>query len=55
MKIIKVIYDDKTTFINKIIDNITEKVIIERFTLEDYKQRKKALPIMLLMKRQKAF
>ena len=46
MKIIKVIYDDKTTFINKIIDNITEKVIIERFTLEDYKQRKKALPIM---------
>ena len=46
MKIIKVIYDDKTTFINKIIDNITEKVIIERFNLEDYKQRKKALPIM---------
>lgn len=46
MKIIKVIYDDKTTFINKIIDNITEKVIVERFTLEDYKQRKKALPIM---------
>lgn len=46
MKIIKVIYDDKTTFINKIIDNITEKVIIERFTLEDYKQKKKALPIM---------
>lgn len=46
MKILKVIYDDKTTFINKIIDNITEKVIIERFTLEDYKQRKKALPIM---------
>lgn len=46
MKIIKVIYDDKTTFINKIIDNITEKVIVERFTLEDYKQKKKALPIM---------
>ena len=46
MKVIKVIYNDKTDFINEIIDKIKEKVIIERFTLEDYKQRKKAIPIM---------
>lgn len=46
MKVIKVIYDINTQFINNIVDNIKHKVIVERFTLDDYKQKKKAIPIM---------
>lgn len=46
MKVLTVIYDDKTEYITKIVDNIQEKVLIEKLTLEDYKQRKKAIPIM---------
>ena len=46
MKVIKIIYDINTQFINDIVDNIKHKVVIERFTLNDYKQKKKAIPIM---------
>lgn len=46
MKVLTVIYDDKTEYITKIVDNIQEKILIEKLTLEDYKQRKKAIPIM---------
>ena len=46
MKVLTVIYDDATDYIIKIVDNIEKKVLIEKLTLEVYKQRKKAIPIM---------
>lgn len=46
MKVIKVIYNNDTQFINDIVDNLKHKVILEKFTLDDYKQKKKAIPIM---------
>lgn len=46
MKILKVIYDDDTKFILDIVRNLPFKVYIEEYTISDYRQKKKALPIM---------
>ena len=46
MTIIKVIYDDKSEFILDIINNLPYKLYIEKYNLDDYKQKKKAIPIM---------
>jgi hypothetical protein len=46
MKIVKVIYDDKTSFILDIVNNLDVKVLIDSFNIDDYRQKKKALPIM---------
>ena len=46
MKVLTVIYNDDSKYIINIVDSIQEKVVIEKLTLEDYKQRKKAIPIM---------
>lgn len=47
MKIIKVIYDDNTSFILDIVNNVPFKVYIETFNINDYRQKKKALPAMV--------
>lgn len=46
MKILKVIYDDSTQFILDIVRNLPFKVYLEEYTISDYRQKKKALPIM---------
>lgn len=48
MKIIKIIYDDNTKFIVDIVKNIQEniKIYVEEYNISDYRQKKKALPIM---------
>jgi uncharacterized membrane protein YoaT (DUF817 family) len=46
MKIIKVIYDDNSTFIIDIINNLNIKVLTEFYNVNHYKERRKALPIM---------
>lgn len=46
MKIIKVIYNDNTSFIMDIVNKIPDKVLIDSFNIDDYRQKKKALPIM---------
>jgi hypothetical protein len=46
MKILKVVYDDDTKFILDIVHNLSTKVYIEEYTISDYRQKKKALPIM---------
>lgn len=47
MKVLKVIYDDDTSFILDIVNNIPYKVCIETFNINDYRQKKKVLPIMV--------
>lgn len=46
MKIIKVIYNDECKYIVDIIENINCKILKDFYNIDDYKQRKKALPIM---------
>lgn len=46
MKVLKVVYDDNTISILDIIQDITVKVALETYNINDYKQKKKALPIM---------
>ncbi len=46
MKILKVVYDDDTKFILDIVRNLSIKVYIEEYTISDYRQKKKALPIL---------
>jgi len=46
MKIIKVIYNDETSFILDIIQNIDQPKWVEQYNIDDYRQKKKALPIM---------
>ena len=46
MKILKVIYDDDTKFILDIVRNLPFKVYLEEYTISDYRQKKKALPIL---------
>lgn len=47
MKIIKVIYNDSTSFILDILFSIKEVKYFEKYNIDDYKQKKKALPIMV--------
>lgn len=46
MKIIKVIYDTDTKFILDILSEIDYKVLIEEYNINDYREKKNALPIM---------
>lgn len=46
MKILKVIYDNNTNFILDIVDNIQITLYIEMYNISNYKEYKKALPIM---------
>lgn len=48
MKVIKIIYDDNTTFILDIVEKVQEnfKLYIEKYNIDDFRQKKKALPIM---------
>ena len=46
MKVLTVIYDDKSEYILDIVKSIQKKVLIQTFTLDDYKQKKKAIPIL---------
>ena len=46
MKIIKVIYDNNSKFILDIVRNLLIKVYLEEYNISNYKEHKKALPIM---------
>jgi len=46
MKIIKVIYDNNTKFILDVIKDLPTKIYLEQFNISDYREKKKALPIM---------
>jgi len=48
VKVIKIIYDDNTTFILDIVEKVQEnfKLYIEKYNIDDFRQKKKALPIM---------
>ena len=46
MKLTKVIYDNSTEFIVRIVKRITKEKLTEYYNIDDYKQKKKALPIM---------
>lgn len=47
MKVIKVIYDRNTSYINDIVDSVEHNVIIEKFNLDNHRQARKARPIMV--------
>lgn len=46
MKFITVIYNDNCKFILDIINKIQNPDLIEYFNIDDYRQKKKAIPIM---------
>ena len=46
MKILKVIYDDTSKFILDVLINISVKIYLEEYNISNYKEKKKALPIM---------
>lgn len=46
MKILKVIYNEKTSYILDFIDMVPIKIIINKFNIDNYKEKKKAIPIM---------
>lgn len=46
MKIIKIYYNNDCKFIIDIINNLDKKVIVEKYNLDIYKEKKKAIPTM---------
>lgn len=46
MKIIKVVYDDESNFIVDTINKLKKNSIVDFYNIDDYKQKKKAIPIM---------
>ncbi len=46
MKILKIIYDNDSKFIIDIVKSIDKKFYLETYNISNYKERKKALPIM---------
>lgn len=46
MKILKVIYNNDSKYILDIIKEISIKVYLEKYNISNYKEHKKALPIM---------
>lgn len=46
MKILKVIYDENTLEILDVIKKLSTKVFLEEYNISDYREKKKALPIM---------
>jgi hypothetical protein len=46
MKILKVIYNNETSFILDILKEV-EDAIVEEYNISDYREKKKAIPIMV--------
>lgn len=46
MKIIKAIYNKETSFILDIINKLTIKIYLEKYNIDNLKEKKRALPIM---------
>ncbi|MGV8961937.1 MAG: hypothetical protein ACOH2V_00970 [Candidatus Saccharimonadaceae bacterium] len=46
MKILKIVYDKNTLDILNVVDKIPVKVYVETFNISNYKEKKKAIPIM---------
>ena len=46
MKILKVVYDNDSKFILDIVKSIDRKFYLETYNISNYKEKKKALPIM---------
>lgn len=46
MKVVKVIFNDETTFINDIVSEIDDKFILERYNVTYSKDKRKAREIM---------
>lgn len=46
MKILKVVYDNDSKFILDIVQSIDRKFYLETYNISNYKEKKKALPIM---------
>lgn len=46
MRIVKVVYDDESDYIMDIVLNISQIKYLEAYNISDYRQKKKALPIM---------
>lgn len=46
MKILKVVYDNDSKFILDIVESINRKFYLETYNISNYKEKKKALPIM---------
>ena len=46
MKILIVIYDNETKYILDEIQDLDSKVLIEQYNISDYREKKKAFPIM---------
>ncbi len=46
MRIVKVVYNDNTTFILDIVKSINKTFYLESFNTDNYKEKKKAIPIM---------
>lgn len=47
MKVIKIIYDKNTSYINDIVDSVEHNVVIEKFNLDNHKQAREARSIMV--------
>lgn len=46
MKILKVAFDDNTAFIVDIVNSVKHSLWVEYYNISDYRQKKKALPLM---------
>jgi len=46
MKILKIVYDNDSKFILDIVKSIDRKFYLETYNISNYKEKKKALPIM---------
>lgn len=47
MKVIKIIYDKNTSYINDIVDSVEHNVVIEKFNLDNHKQAREARSTMV--------
>ena len=46
MKFIKVVYNDNCKFILEVLGKLHKQELTETFNIDDYRQKKKAIPIM---------
>jgi len=46
MKILKVVYSNDTKYILDIVSQLKQKIYLESYNISNYKEKKKALPIM---------
>lgn len=47
MKVIKIIYDKNTSYINDIVDSVEHNVVIEKFNLDNHRQAREARQVMV--------